>query len=97
MKLSEEEKKKKQELDKLRSSCLYNDEVLRVIYTGKAINFPKNEIIYAKPKSARFSGLPYPQPKWIACEYYIEDLDGDYYKVAKDRYGDLEPGFEWVK
>lgn len=83
-------------MDQLRSSVLHKDEVLEVIYTGKAGNFPKNTPIPVHSRMACRSGLPYPEPKWVACDYYIIDTDGDRYQVARDRYGKLEKGFEWV-
>lgn len=87
----------KSDMDRQRGSVLYQDEVLKVIYTGDACNFPKNTVIEARPKLARRSGLPYPEPKWIACDYWIYDLDGDPFNIAKDRYGKLHTGFEWIK
>lgn len=87
----------KKEMDKLRSSTLYGGEVLKVKYSGKAGNFFKRHIIDAISRKKKGSGLPYPQPKWVACYYYITDSDGDYFLVAEDRYGELEKGFEWVK
>lgn len=87
----------KKEMDKLRSSTLYGGEVLRVKYSGKAGNFFKGQVIDAFPRMKKGSGLPYPQPKWVACSYYITDSDGDYFPVAEDRYGKLHKGFEWVK
>ena len=87
--------KRKQEFEELRSLCLYDDEVLTVRYTGKATNFPKDRLIKARPRFSKKSDLPYPQPKWTACDYYIEDLDGHTFCVAKDRFGKLSTGFEW--
>ena len=87
----------KKEMDKMRSSTLYDKEILKVRYTGKAINFPKNELIDCIPYFKCKSGLPYPQPKWIACDYRITDNDGDDFPIAHDRYGKIYPGFEWVK
>lgn len=87
----------KKEMDKLRGSVLYKDEKLKVIYTGNASNFPKNVEIETHSRFAKRSVLLYPNPKWIACNYYIYDLDGDLYKVATDRFGKLEAGFEWIK
>lgn len=87
----------KAEMDKLRASVLYKGEVLKVRYTGKASNFFKGQAIEAIPRYAKKSRLPYPQPKWIVCEYYITDSDGDSFPVARDRYGELYKGFEWVK
>ena len=87
----------KAEMDKLRSSVLYKDEILKVRYVGnKYWNF-KGKVFDAKPRHAKGSGLPYPQPKWIACDYRITDNDGDDFPVADDRYGELHKGFEWVK
>lgn len=86
----------KSEMDKLRSSVLYKGEILKVRYIGNAINFPKNTILEAKPRYAKKSGLPYPQPKWISICYRITDLDGDYFTIAEERYGELYKGFEWV-
>ena len=86
----------KKEMDKLRSSTLYEGEKLKVIYNGKLSNFPKNTIIEAYPRYVRPSGLPYPQPKWIVCSYYVDDLDGDMFPVADTRYGKLKNGFKWV-
>jgi hypothetical protein len=86
----------KAEMDKLRSSILHKGEVLKVRYTGNACNFFKGQVIEAIPRYAKKSGLPYPQPKWTACCYRITDSDGDYFEVAKDRYGELYKGFEWV-
>jgi len=96
-KMTPEERKRKIHDDKLRSSCLYDTEVLYVIYTGKASNFPKDIPIKAIPRCEKQSGLPYPQPKWIACSYYITDLDGDRMEVARERFGELEKGFEWIE
>jgi hypothetical protein len=87
----------KKEMDKLRSSTLYSGEVLKVKYTGKYNNFFKGQVIDAVPRMKKRSGLPYPEPKWIVCEYYITDEDGDYFPIAEDRYGELYKGFEWVK
>jgi hypothetical protein len=87
----------KVEMDKLRSSVLYKNEVLKVRYNGKSSNFFKGEVIEANPRFAKHSNLPYPQPKWIACHYEITDEDGDKFKVSDDRYGELYKGFEWVK
>lgn len=87
----------KQENDKLRSTVLYEDEVLYVICRANYGNFLKDVQIEAKPRFVCKSGLPYPQPKWMVCDYYITDNEGDSYKVAKERYGKLENGFEWVK
>jgi hypothetical protein len=87
----------KKEMDKLRSSTLYNGEVLKVRYTGKAGNFFKGQIIDAVPRMKHRTGLPYPWPKWIVCDYYITDSDGDAFPVARERYGELYKGFEWVK
>lgn len=87
----------KKETDKLRSSTLYGDEVLKVKYTGNHGNFFKGKVIEARPHMKMNSGLPYPQPKWIASCYRIIDSDGDYFEVAKERYGKLKKGFEWVK
>lgn len=87
----------KKEMDKLRSSTLYKDEELYVVCVADYGNFPKGIKIKATPRFKHKSGLPYPQPKWVVCDYYIYDLDGDSYRVAKERYGELEKGFEWVK
>ncbi len=87
----------KKEMDKQRASTLYAGEVLKVKYTGDAVNFHKGKVIDAVPRYAKKSGLPYPQPKWIVCEYYITDSEGDSFLVATDRYGELYPGFEWVR
>lgn len=84
------------ELDRMRSQTLYGDEVLKVRYNGRAGNFPKGIDIEAHPKMKKYSHLPYPEPKWIACEYYITDTDGDKYRVARERYGELAKGFSWV-
>lgn len=86
----------KKEMDKLRSSVLYKNEVLYVRYTGGGDIYFSGKIIEAKPKFAKHSGLPYPQPKWIACDYEIEDEHGQMLLVARDRYGRLHCGFEWV-
>lgn len=86
----------KKEMDKLRSMTLHQGETLYVRYTGESCNFFKGDFIEAKPRMVKNSGLKYPQPKWIACDYYIEDSDGDSFKVATDRYGELYEGFEWV-
>lgn len=86
----------KRELDKLRSSVLYGDEILKVIYNGKYNNFPRGVGIEVYSRSAKHSGLEYPQPKWIATDYYIKDSDGDRYLIASERYGKLPTGFEWV-
>lgn len=87
----------KKELDKQRSSVLYQGEVLKVKYTGNCGGFFRGEVIEAKPRHARISGLPYPQPKWAPCHYEITDEDGDSFTVAEDRYGRLYRGFEWVR
>ena len=87
----------KTETDLVRSSTLYANETLKVIYTGSAGNFPKGIEIEAKPRMVKHSNLPYPLPKWMPCNYYITDLDGDSFKVADERYGELHIGFEWVK
>lgn len=86
----------KAELDKQRSGTLYKGEVLRVRYVGKSCGFHNGKVINAVPRYVHKSGLPYPQPKWIPCEYVIEDEDGDKFIVAKERYGELYKGFEWV-
>lgn len=83
-------------MDKLRARVLYKDEVLKVRYIGTANNFSKGKILKASPRGITKSGLPYPQPKWIACDYAVEDLDGDYFTISKERYGKLYKGFEWV-
>lgn len=83
-------------MDKLRSSVLYKGEVLKVRYLGKSCNFFNGAVIEARPRMCHKSGLPYPQPKWIACCYEIEDSDGDTYPVAEERYGDMKKGWEWV-
>jgi hypothetical protein len=83
-------------LNKLRSSVLYKDEVLHVKYTGKCGNFFRGKVIEARPRYARHSMLPYPQPKWIACCYRVTCEDGEDFEVAEDRYGKLYPGFEWI-
>lgn len=85
------------EKEKLRASTLYEGEILKVRYKGKAANFPKNVDIEVYSCAAKKSGLPFPQPKWISCDYYIKDLDGDRYEIAEKRYGKLKKGFEWVK
>lgn len=77
----------KSEQDKLRSSVLYDNEPVEVMYNGRAANFPKGVALKAYPKMAKHSGLLYPQPKWIACDYYIVDTDGDKFKVDKHRGG----------
>lgn len=87
----------KKEMAKLRSSVLHKDEILYVTYSGPYGNFPKGVKIEAKGRMATRSGLPYPQPKWEACDYYIRDTDGDSYPIARERFGKLEPGFEWVR
>ena len=84
-------------LNKLRSTVLHKGETLYVIYTGKLGNFAKNTPIPCKPRFAHKSGLPYPEPKWIASYYQIDDLDGDSFMVANERYGKLYKDFEWVK
>lgn len=86
----------KAEMDKLRSSILYADEVLEVKYTGKLSGFFNGKSIEARPRYSMKSNLPYPQPKLIACSYIILDEDGDYFEVANERYGKLYKGFEWV-
>lgn len=86
----------KKEMDKLRSSTLYSDEILYVICTANYGNFPKSVPMVAKPRMKCKSGLPYPQPKWIACDYYIEDTDGDCYRVARQRFGEIDKGFKWM-
>jgi len=96
-KMTQKERKKSIHDDKLRSSCLYDTEVLYVVYTGTASNFPKDTPIEVVPRCQKLSGLPYPQPKWIACSYYITDLDGDRMEVARERFGELEKGFEWIE
>lgn len=85
------------EASQLRSSVLYKDEILYVTYEGKASNFPKNTAIPAKPRMAMRTGFLYPLPKYMACDYYVIDKDGDAYRVAIERYGKLEKGFKWVK
>lgn len=87
----------KKEMDKLRSSTLYADEELYVICTANYGNFPKGVPIKATPRMSCKSGLPYPQPKREACDYYIYDTDGDLYRVARHRYGETAKGFEWVR
>lgn len=87
----------KGELDKLRGSTLYKDETLYVIHDGRYGNFPANTPIPAKPRMACKSNLPYPQPKWIACDYYIKDTGGNSYKISTERYGKLIKGFKWYK
>lgn len=84
------------DMDQLRSSVLYKDEVLYVICVANYGNFPKGVPLMAIPQMVRKSGLPYPKPKWIACDYSVCDLDGDTYCVAQDRYGALKKGFVWV-
>lgn len=85
------------EKEKLRASTLYANEKLKVIYEGKSDNFPKNTEIEVNNCAVKHSGLKFPQPKWTPCDYYIIDLDGDRYPVAKERYGELAPGFKWIK
>jgi hypothetical protein len=87
---------RKQALDKQRSSVLYQGETLKVKHTGKSCGFFYGQVIDAKPRMCHKSGLPYPQPKWIACCYEITDEDGDRFPVAEERYGKLYKGFEWV-
>lgn len=87
----------KSEMDKLRSSTLNNDEVLKVRHIGKYGNFTTGKIYDCKPRFAHKSGLPYPQPKWIACYYQIVDDEGDSFNVSDSKYGELHYGFEWVK
>ena len=82
--------------DKLRSSVLHENEILHVRYTGDAVNFPKDTVIDAIPKFIKKSGLPYPSPKYVACCYAVVDLDGEYFEVAKERYGKLHEGFVWI-
>lgn len=86
----------KKEMDKLRGSTLYQEEELYVICTTDYGNFPKSIPLKAKPRMTCRSGLPYPRPKWIACDYYIYDTDGNAYRIARDRYGEIATGFEWV-
>lgn len=86
----------KKEMDQLRSSILYEDEELYVICTANYGNFPKGVPLRATPGFTCKSGLPYPQPKYIGCDYYVVDTDGDRYQVARNRYGKLAKGFEWV-
>lgn len=83
--------------DTLRRSTLYEGETLYVVYTGKAANFPRMKKIRAFPRAVRKSLLPYPLPKWQPCDYYIKDLDDDYFSVAEERFGKLYPGFVWQK
>jgi len=86
----------KSEMDKLRSSVILSNEVLKVRYIGDASNFASNTVLEAIPRFVTKSGLPYPQPKWKPSEYYVVDLDGEPFKVAEKRYGELYKGFEWV-
>lgn len=84
-------------MNETRSKVLYKDEVLKVIYAGNLSNFPKNKILKAFPKGVTKSGLSYPNPKWIACDYCVKDLDGDDFTIARERYGELYKGFKWIK
>ena len=83
------------EKDLLRSSVLLGDMKLYVRYNGKCCNFPKGVDIPVYSRSARKTELKYPYPKWIACDFYIHDNDGDIYPIAKI-YEKLNPGFSWV-
>lgn len=83
------------EKDLLRSSVLLDNIKLYVRYNGKCCNFPKGVDIPVYSRSARKTGLKYPYPKWIACDFYIHDNDGDIYPIAKI-YEKLNPGFTWV-
>ena len=84
------------EKDLLRSSVLFGDEKLYVRYNGKCCNFPKGVDIPVYSRGAKRTTLKYPYPKWIACDFYIYDNDGDKYPIAKERYGKISPGFTWV-
>lgn len=83
------------EKDLLRSSVLLDNIKLYVRYNGKCCNFSKGVDIPVYSRSARKTGLKYPYPKWIACDFYIHDNDGDIYPIAKI-YEKLNPGFSWV-
>lgn len=90
-------KQEKKEMNKLRSSVLYSDEILYVRNVMGLGGFPEGVDIPCKPRFARRTNFSYPDPKWIACEYRIEDNDGDTITIARDRYGKIHLGFEWVK
>lgn len=83
------------EKDLLRSSVLLDNIKLYVRYNGKYCNFPKGVDIPVYSRVARKTGLKYPYPKWIACDFYIHDNDGDIYPIAKI-YEKLNPGFSWI-
>lgn len=83
------------EKDLLRNSVLLDNIKLYVRYNGKCCNFPKGIDIPVYSRSAKKTGLKYPYPKWIACDFYIHDNDGDIYPIAKI-YEKLNPGFSWV-
>ena len=84
------------EKDLLRSSVLLDNIKLYVRYNGKCCNFPKGVDIPVYSRTAKKTGLKYPYPKWIACDFYIHDNDGDIYPIAKERYEKLSSGFTWV-
>ena len=84
------------EKDLLRSSVLLDNIKLYVRYNGKCCNFPKGVDIPVYSRTAKKTGLKYPYPKWIACNFYIYDNDGDIYPIAKERYEKLSSGFTWV-
>ena len=83
------------EKDLLRSSVLLDNIKLYVRYNGKCCTFPKGVDIPVYSRAAKETGLKYPYPKWIACDFYIHDNDGDIYPIAKI-YEKLNPGFSWV-
>lgn len=85
----------KGELNKLRSSTLYDSE-LYVIYTGNYVNFAKNIPIKVQSKYAMSSGLDFPFPKWEASDFYIIDLDGDVFTLVNKRFDKLPKGFKWL-
>ena len=84
------------EKDLLRSSVLLDNIKLYVRYNGKCCNFPKGVDIPVYSRGAKRTTLKYPYPKWITCDFYIYDNDGDKYPIAKERYGKISPGFTWV-
>lgn len=87
----------KQEMDKLRSSILYDGELLDVVCIKDYGNFKKGVIIKAFSRFVCKSGLPYPYPKWEACDWYVRDLDGELFKVADFKHKDIVRGFKWVR
>lgn len=84
------------EKDLLRSSVLLDNIKLYIRYNGKCCNFPKGVDIPVYSRAAKKTGLKYPYPKWVACDFYIHDEDGDIYPIANKIHGKLSSGFTWV-